>query len=101
MDIVDRLNDSRSIFIGVASSVLFQAEIAGHPVACFHADHRQKAILSDSSKILQMPNFYDLQEWIEDLRQNSYPKETNDDSLQEDPLKIFDQAMSEFYAAIK
>jgi hypothetical protein len=101
MDIVDRLNDSRSIFIGVASSVLFQAEIAGHPVACFHADHRQEAILSDSSKILQMPNFYDLQEWIEDLRQNSTLKETNDDSLQEDPLKIFDQAMSEFYAAIK
>jgi len=101
MDILDRLNDSRSIFIGVASSVLFQAEIAGHPVACFHADHRQEAILSDSSKILQMPNFHDLQEWIEDLRQNSYPKEIDDDSLQKDPLKIFDQAMLEFYAAIK
>ena len=101
MDILDRLNDSRAIFIGVASSVLFQAEIAGHPVACFHADHRQEAILLDSSKILQMPNFHDLQEWIEDLRQNSYPKEINDNSLQKDPLKIFDQAMSEFYAAIK
>lgn len=100
LDILDRLNSPCSIFIGVASSVLYQAEIAGHAVACFHSDHRQKALLSSKAGILNLPNFDNLPKWIESTLNENYIQETNQPN-EEEQLKIFARAMEDFYSEIR
>ena len=99
LDIIDRLNSPSSIFIGVASSVLFQAEIAGHSVACFHADPRQQAVLSENAGILKLPNFENLVQWVELVQKESHIRVT-ETTNQTDPFKIFAKAMDKFYAEI-
>jgi hypothetical protein len=100
LEIIERLNSPSSIFIGVASSVLYQAETAGHSVACFHSDPRQQALLSPEAGVLDLPGFENLTHWIESVMGEPNTEEINmpDDG---DQLKIFAKAMEDFYIAIR
>ena len=91
---IKQLNGPRAIFIGIVSSLLYEAGVAGHLVAHLKVNSNMRSVF-DYDFDFEENQIGDLLQWIVSIKNNNYLKHKNKRACQLDPLERFKLALHE------